>query len=59
MQSIEYVGLDVHKATIAVSLAKDGRDGDVQFIGTIPNTPLDVQKLVRKLAKNEQRLEFC
>jgi transposase len=59
MQSIEYVGLDVHKATIAVSLAKDGRDGDVQFIGTIANTPLDVQKLVRKLAKNEQRLEFC
>ena len=59
MQNIAYVGLDVHKATIAVTLAEDGRDGAVRFIGTIPNTPLDVQKLVKQLAKKERRLEFC
>ena len=51
MQSTAYVGLDVHKATISVSFAEDGRDGDVRFIGTIPNTPTDVLKLVKRLAK--------
>jgi hypothetical protein len=59
MQNVAYVGLDVHKATISVSVAEDGRDGAVRFIGTIPNTPSDVLKLVKRLAKNGQRLEFC
>lgn len=59
MQSVAYVGLDVHKATISVTVAEDGRNGDVRFIGTIPNTPGDVLKLVKRLAKDGQRLEFC
>jgi transposase len=59
MQNVAYVGLDVHKETISVSIADDGRDGAVRFIGTIPNTPADVLKLVRRLAKDSQRLEFC
>src|SRR5271166_1886457 len=59
MQSVAYVGLDVHKATISVTVAEDGRNGDVRFIGTIPNTPGDVLKLVKRLAKDNQRLEFC
>jgi hypothetical protein len=58
-QNIAYVGLDVHKASISISVAEDGRDGAVRFIGTIPNTPGDVLKLVRRLAKDIQRLEFC
>jgi transposase len=59
MQNVAYVGLDVHKATISVTVAEDGRDGAVRFIGVIPNTPGDVLKLVRRLAKDDQRLEFC
>jgi len=58
-EKILYVGLDVHKASISVSTAEDGRDGEIRFVGTIPNTPIDVAKLVKRLAKNGHRLEFC
>ena len=34
-----FVGMDVHKATISISVAEDGRSGPVRFIGVIPNTP--------------------
>ncbi len=54
-----YIGLDVHKATIAVSLAEEGRDGAVRFLGEIPNAPTDVAKLAKRLAKDGGRLEFC
>ncbi len=59
MQKILYVGLDVHKASITVSTAEDGRDGLVRFIGPIPNTPADVAKMAGRLAKEGNRLEFC
>lgn len=32
-----YVGLDVHKATIAVSVAAGERAGEVIHLGNIPN----------------------
>lgn len=54
-----YVGLDVHKVSISVSVAEDGRDGDLRFLGEIPNTPTDITKLVKRLAKDGSRLEFC
>ncbi|HUQ94160.1 MAG TPA: IS110 family transposase [Bryobacteraceae bacterium] len=59
MQKVFYVGLDVHKASISVAAAEDGRDGPVRFIGPIPNTPTDVAKMAKRLAKDGQRLEFC
>jgi hypothetical protein len=33
MGNITFVGLDVHKATIAVSVAEGGRDGEVRQLG--------------------------
>jgi hypothetical protein len=51
MQKTLYVGLDVHKATLSVTVAEEGRDGRVRFIGTIPNTPTDVAKIARRLGK--------
>jgi hypothetical protein len=38
-ESITFVGLDVHKATIAVCVAEAGRDGEVRFVGEIPHEP--------------------
>ena len=31
-----FVGMDVHKESIDVSLAEDGRDGEVRHYGVIP-----------------------
>ena len=31
--------MEEHKATIAVCVAEAGREGDVLFVGGIPNTP--------------------
>lgn len=59
MQKTLYVGLDVHKATLSITVAEEGRDGAVRFIGTIPNTPTDVAKLAHRLGKEGDRLEFC
>jgi len=32
-----FVGMDVHKATISLSVVEDGRNGPVRFLGVIPN----------------------
>ncbi len=59
MKKTFYVGLDVHKASISVTVAEDGRDGPIRFIGAIPNTPNDIEKLTKQLSKDGGRLEFC
>jgi transposase len=51
----KYVGLDVHKATIAVAVADEGR-GEVRSYGTIKNTPEAVAKLVKQLGSAERLL---
>ena len=53
----KYVGLDVHKATIAVAVADEGR-GEVRSYGTIKNTPEAVAQLVKQLGPAE-RLGCC
>ena len=53
----KYVGLDVHKATIAVAVADEGR-GEVRSYGTIRNTPEAVAKLVKQVGPAE-RLVCC
>lgn len=47
-EKVLYVGLDVHKASISVTVAEEGRDGAVRFIGAIPNTPTDIAKLAHQ-----------
>jgi transposase len=59
MQKTLYVGLDVHKASLSVTVAEEGRGGSITFIGTIPNTLVAVTKLCKKLGKEGYRLEFC
>jgi len=54
-----YVGLDVHKATIAVAVAEEGRRGEVWSWGTIDNNPAQVDRLMKRLAKSGKELLFC
>lgn len=54
----KYVGLDVHKETIAVSIAEAG-GGEVRYFGEIANTSEAVAKLARQLKKGDARLSFC
>lgn len=53
-----YVGLDVHKATIAAAVARGDR-GEVTYHGEIENTPAAVRKLVKKLSPNGEVLNVC
>jgi transposase len=59
MRSIAFVGMDVHKATIAVAVAEGGRDGDVRQLGVFPNRAEVIARLVRRLADKGQELRFC
>lgn len=54
----KYVGLDVHKATIAVSIA-DSAGGEPRFFGEIANTPIAIAKLMTQLAKGGAKLSVC
>lgn len=54
----KYVGLDVHKATIAVSVA-EASSREVRYVGEIANEPAAITKLVRQLKKGEAKLSFC
>jgi transposase len=48
MASMKYVGLDVHKDSIAVGIAEEGV-GEVRYYGTIPMTSEALRGLVRRL----------
>jgi transposase len=57
--TITYVGLDVHKETIAVALADGGGRGDVRAFGQIVNTPAALSRLLTKLVQPGRALKFC
>jgi hypothetical protein len=44
MEMRSFIGLDVHKETISVSIAEDGRNGAVRYLGVIANVPDEVHK---------------
>jgi transposase len=53
------VGLDTHKAKIAVAVAEPGRSGEVRFHGEIANQPDAVRRLIERLADKHGQLRVC
>ena len=49
---ILYVGLDVHKDSIAVAYAPEDRGAEVVSLGAIGSRQSDIDKLIRKLQSN-------
>ena len=59
MNSITYVGLDVHKATVSVAVAEGGRSGEVRQLGIFANRPEVLRNLVARLTRRGGELSFC
>lgn len=59
MQDTMFIGLDVHKATISVAVAKGARGGEVRHWGAIPHQADQIRKLSEKLSADGLRLHFC
>lgn len=53
-----YVGLDVHKESIAGAYAPESRDVEVVVLGTIGPRQCDMDKLIRQLQSNGAPLVF-
>ncbi len=53
-----FVGLDVHKDTIAVAYAPNDRGADVVSLGTIGTRQCDIDKLTRRLESKGATLVF-
>lgn len=55
-KTIKYVGLDVHKNTIQVAIAEEGRKCPAMSYGNIYNTPSSIDRLIRKLKSTGHNL---
>ena len=53
-----YVGLDVHKESIAVAYAPEDRGAEVVSLGSIGTRQCDIDKLIRKLESKGATLAF-
>ncbi len=53
-----YVGLDVHKETIAVAVAYPDRQ-EPKYVGEIQNRPKALAKLIEKLSSDGEIYHFC
>lgn len=59
MNKTLYIGIDVHKASISASVAENERNGEIRFLGNIPNTPDALVQLAKKLEHHNAHLNFC
>ncbi len=53
---VKYVGLDVHKDSITIAIADEGRDGNVRVYGKIHNDLEQIDKVMRKLISTNSEL---
>jgi transposase len=53
-----YIGMDVHKDTIAVAYVAKAHDAEVVFLGTIGTRHCDIDQLIRKMQSKAKHLIF-
>ena len=53
-----FIGLDVHKETIAVAIAEGNVGGEIRFYGNISNKPDVIEKLSKKFSKKYTNVNF-
>ena len=58
MNKVRFVGLDVHKETIVIAVAEEGRDAPT-VLGKIKHDAVQLMKLLRRLAKDGSQLQVC
>lgn len=58
-KSLKYIGVDVHKETLAVAIADEERGSEVRYLGAVPNTDDAMRQLVKRLARTGAALSFC
>jgi transposase len=55
---IKYIGMDVHKKSIAIAIADSGRQQEVRFYGNIANRLDVLDKIIRKFISDGSELRF-
>jgi transposase len=53
-----YVGLDVHKESIAVAYVAQEHHAEVVYLGTIGTRQCDIDRLIRHLQSKSKQLVF-
>jgi transposase len=51
-----FVAFDVAKKKHAVTVAEAGRSGEVRFLGDVENSPLPIERTIKRLADRYDRL---
>jgi transposase len=54
-----FVAFDVAKKKHAVEIAEGGRTGEVRFLGDVENSPLPIERTIKRLAGRYDRLHTC
>jgi len=54
-----FVAFDVAKKKHAVAIAEAGRTGEVRFFGDVENSPLPIERTIKRLAERYDRLQVC